>query len=270
MTDHFPNRTLLDGRAASADDLGPLAFSGFAHFTAMQIRAGKVRGLDLHLRRLRDASAQMFGVANDDAEILSRIREACAGGPADLSLMVTLFSRNGEFTAKGAADDPAVLLRTFPPSDGPKGPLALDTVLHERPLAGIKQVGEATKTLYLREAVAKGFDDAAFVDRDGHVSEATIWNLVFWGGETVIWPKADMLDGVTQQIVLRQLKRMGVPQAHQALTLENLAHVSAGAVMNSWTPGVAVGSFGQTDVPVAPEFIELLHRAYQAEPEVAV
>lgn len=264
----FPHLTLLDGHTATTEDLSPLAFSGFGHFTAMQVRGGAVRGLDLHLNRLRNASVEMFGISHEDRVIEDRIREACAMAPADLSLTATLFSRNGEFTPAGAADDPAILVRTFPPFDGPKGPLSLDTVVHERLLANIKHVGESTKTLYLRQAVEKGYDDAAYFDRHGHVSEGTIWNLVFWDGESVIWPKADMLDGVTRQIVSRQLDRMGIRQSHQALDMKDIANISACAVMNSWTPGVSVQAFGGIKVPLDAKFIDLLHQAYLAEPEV--
>ncbi len=38
-----------DGRVAEAEDLAPLAFAGYAHFTAMQVRGDRIRGLDLHL-----------------------------------------------------------------------------------------------------------------------------------------------------------------------------------------------------------------------------
>ena len=34
-----------DGRTASSVDLAPVAFAGYAHFTALQVREGKVRGL---------------------------------------------------------------------------------------------------------------------------------------------------------------------------------------------------------------------------------
>ena len=30
-----------NGRSATAGDLGPLAFAGYAHFTALQVRGGK-------------------------------------------------------------------------------------------------------------------------------------------------------------------------------------------------------------------------------------
>ncbi|EWC62784.1 Aminodeoxychorismate lyase [Actinokineospora spheciospongiae] len=53
--------TLFNGRLAEAADLAPLAFAGFAHFTAMQVHDRRVRGLDLHLTRLREASDELFG-----------------------------------------------------------------------------------------------------------------------------------------------------------------------------------------------------------------
>ncbi|MGY5137778.1 branched-chain amino acid aminotransferase, partial [Streptomyces nigrescens] len=48
-----------NGVAATAEELAPLAFAGYAHFTALQVRDGRVRGLDLHLERLRSASLEM-------------------------------------------------------------------------------------------------------------------------------------------------------------------------------------------------------------------
>ena len=59
----------LDGQPASGADLAPLAFAGYAHFTAMQVRGRQVRGLDLHLGRLRAASQTLFGQALPDDEI---------------------------------------------------------------------------------------------------------------------------------------------------------------------------------------------------------
>ncbi|MEY9260349.1 hypothetical protein ABH903_003392 [Brevibacterium epidermidis] len=59
---------------------------------------------------------------------------------------------------------------------------------------------------------ARGFDDAAFADLAGNLSEATIWNLAFFDSTTAIWLKAAMLPGVTMQILQRQLRRQGIAQ----------------------------------------------------------
>lgn len=266
MPADFLYRTQLNGRDATVSDLTPLAFAGFAHFTAMQVRDGKVRGIDLHLARLRSASLEFFGRAMPDEQVRQFLRSAREQGPGDLSLTATMFSRNGEFTPTGADDDPAILVRTAPHCDGPAGPLKLATVEHERPLVSIKHVGEATKTLYLRQAVERGFDDAAFIDATGRISEATIWNLAFWDGKAVIWPEAAVLPGITMGILRRQLKRLGVPQHREAVTLERLEDFKGAVVMNSWTAGIAVSTIDKVDLPVSKQFTDLLHNAYTNEP----
>ncbi|MNP95729.1 hypothetical protein D3C85_82870 [compost metagenome] len=274
-----------NGQPLPAADLASLAFAGHAHFTAMQVRGGRVRGLDLHLARLRFASQTLFGQALPDDTVRAHLRAALAAGPADLSLTATVYSPAGEFTAVDAV--PEVLIRTGPPSNGPAGPLTLAAIEHERFLPAVKHVGEGAKTQLLRQAVAQGFDDTAFLDRHGRLGEASIWNLAFWDGEAVVWPEAeilvgttmgivrrqlerlgvaDILVGTTMGIVRRQLERLGVPQRSQVLRMADLPALAGAVVMNSWTPGVAVHRIGDVVLPAAPAFVELLHRAYEAEP----
>jgi branched-subunit amino acid aminotransferase/4-amino-4-deoxychorismate lyase len=259
MTPYVVHR---DGRPATPEHLTPLAFAGYAHFTAMQVRGGRIRGLDLHLDRLRVASVELFGQALPDDRVRAYLREAINTGPADLSLTATVHS--AEFTA--AAAEPEVLIRTGPPASGPQGPLALAAVEHERFLPAVKHVGEVAKTYLLRQAVNQGFDDAAFVDRRGRLSEATIWNLAFWDGTTVVWPESEMLVGTTMGIVRRRLDQLGVPQRVQEVTLTDLPALAGAVVMNSWTPGVPVRQIGTVELPTTPTFVELLHRAHEAEP----
>ncbi|WP_433228282.1 aminotransferase class IV family protein [Actinomadura formosensis] len=255
-----------NGHPATTEELAPLAFAGYAHFTAMQVRDGKIRGVDLHLERLRFASLKLFGRAMPDEQVRSLLRAAVKASPPDVSLTITMSPPQGEFTADGYTGDPDVLIRTGEPASGPAGPLTLTMVEYERVLPAVKHVGEVAKTYFMRQAVREGFDDAAFIDRQGRLSEATIWNLAFWDGTTVVWPKADMLTGTTMGIVRRQLDRLGVPQRTQPITLADLPTLAGAVVMNSWTPGVAVHQIGPIQLPEAPRFLALLHQAHQAEP----
>lgn len=260
-----------DGCAATAGDLGPLVFAGYAHFTAMQVRAGRVRGLDLHLQRLRTASQTLFGQALSDKAIREHLRAALqTGGAGDVSLTATVYSSAGEFTAGQYKDRLHLLVRTSAPSDGPAGPLRLQLAAHERTLPELKHVGEVAKTWWLRKAVEQGFDDAAFVDAQGRLSEATIWNMAFWDGRQLVWPRAAMLRGTTMSIVMRQLERMGIGQQFQDIRLDALPAFKGAVVMNSWTPAVPVRSLAAIEMPVAPEFVDLLHRAYAQEPLLAI
>ncbi|MGW5443454.1 hypothetical protein [Streptomyces asiaticus] len=51
----------INGSPATADTLRLPALTSYGHFTAMQIRDARVRGLDLHLERLRSATRELFG-----------------------------------------------------------------------------------------------------------------------------------------------------------------------------------------------------------------
>lgn len=83
---------LLNDGPARGRDLAPLAFAGFAHFTALQVRARRIKGLDLHLARLRNASIDLFGRAPSNDSVTRSIRRAIEDGPQDQSLTVTVFS----------------------------------------------------------------------------------------------------------------------------------------------------------------------------------
>lgn len=261
----------IDGQWATLADLTPLAFAGFAHFTAMQVRNGRVRGLDLHLERLRGASQALFDAYIPDDQVQSHLRSAIAAAGGDaLSLTATVFTRSGEFTSASEANDLSLLIRTSPASTGPEGPLKLAVVQHERFQPAFKHTGESAKTYYLRDARQNGFDDAIFLDRHGHLSEATIWNVAYWDGSAVIWPIADLLTGVTMGILQRQLKTLGVPQREMAVTPDMVCGFAGAVVMNSWTPAVAISSIAETQIPAAPQFVDLLHTAYQREPDVEI
>lgn len=260
--------THLNGRPATAEDLAPLAFAGYAHFTAMQVRRRAVRGLDLHLDRLRQGSDELFDQHVPDAQIQQYVRTALEDAPPDVSLTCFVTSRPGEFLPTGPALDLDVLIKVTDPAHPPAGPLALDLVRHERHLPEIKHVGEVAKTRYLRRAHARGFDDAAFVDGADRLSEATIWNLAFWDGESVIWPQADLLPGVTMRILTRQLRAQGIPTRTREVHPHDLTGRFSAVIMNSWTPAIALTRLGERHLAADPAFARLLHQAYRAETPV--
>lgn len=256
---------LHDGSPATEPQLGRVAFAGFAHFTSMQVRNRSVRGLDLHLARLRTASDTLFDTHLDDLRLSRHLQKAVAAGPPDASVTVFIASRPGEFEAAATLPELETFVRVSAPAEPPAGPLSLDVVQHVRDLPQVKHVGEVGKTLHLRRARARGFDDALFVDADRHVSEATIWNLAFWDGSRIVWPRAAMLDGVTQQILRRQLTLAGVPQVSQRVAVDRIDSRWSAALMSSWSPGIAVSQIGGTSLDEATTLLSLLREAFEAE-----
>ncbi len=257
--------TYLNGRPATAENLAPLAFAGYAHFTSMQVRDRAVRGLDLHLDRLRTASDELFGRHLPDEQVREYLRVALDTAPPNASLTCFITSRPGEFMPTGPQVSLDVLIKITDPATPPTGPLTLDVVRYERHLPQVKHVGEVSKTLYLRRANARGFDDAAFEDNSGRVSEATIWNLAFWDGSSVIWPEADVLPGVTMQILTRQLDARGISQQIRPVRRSKLTDRLSTVVMNSWSPAIPLARLGEHRLKNDPDFTRLLHGAYDAE-----
>ena len=80
-------RTEVDGREATAEQLRFPAFT-YGHFTAMQIRGRKVRGLELHLSRLDAANRELFGAGLDGDLVRDQIRHALGDDMADASVRV--------------------------------------------------------------------------------------------------------------------------------------------------------------------------------------
>jgi branched-subunit amino acid aminotransferase/4-amino-4-deoxychorismate lyase len=81
-------RIEINGRDATAEHLGFLALINYGHFTTMQVRAGRVRGLDLHLRRLADATRELFGGGLDCEQVRDYIRHAlCRTGDASVRVV---------------------------------------------------------------------------------------------------------------------------------------------------------------------------------------
>ena len=104
----------------------------------MQIHDRSIRGLDLHLQRLRDARDAMFGRHLPDAQIVDYLRLALNATPEDASLAFFITSSPGEFVAPRAEVHLDVVTRITDAATGPLGPLALDVVAHERDLPDAK------------------------------------------------------------------------------------------------------------------------------------
>src|SRR4051794_31177347 len=153
----------------------------------MQVRGGRTRGLDLHLRRLDDGTRELFGSALDGERVRHAIRGAL-GDTRDASVRVYVVE---------AAGEPAPTVTVRPPGDPPARPQRLLSVPYLRPVAHVKHLGDFGQTYYGRLARREGFDDALLTGPGGEVAEAAIANVGFLDGDTVVWPDAPQLAGIT-------------------------------------------------------------------------
>jgi branched-subunit amino acid aminotransferase/4-amino-4-deoxychorismate lyase len=201
----------LDGVPVTPEDLEALALTAYGHFTSMRVDNGAVRGLDLHLARLaRDARA-LFGADLDTERVRDLARRvAPETGPA--MVRVTVFDPKITHGSPEEATQPRVLVTTRLARSLELPPLRVRTCVYERDFPGVKSTGLFATLAHRRAARLAGFDDVLFSGPDGAVSEGATWNIGFFDGSDVVWPSADVLAGVTMELLARdgQHKRRSV------------------------------------------------------------
>jgi branched-subunit amino acid aminotransferase/4-amino-4-deoxychorismate lyase len=258
MTGQHPFRAEINGSAATAAQVRDLALHNYGHFTAMQVRAAAVRGLDLHLGRLAAASREMFGAEPGDDRVRDHIRHAIAD-TADASVRTMISWPDGD-------DDMSVLVTVRAPAEMPAAPQSLRSVPYQRPLPHIKQVGGGFGQSYYR-AVARreGYSEALLTGPGGVISEGGVTNVGFADGTGVVWPDAPALDGITMLLLESRLPDAGLPSRRGEVRLGDLPAFEAVFVTNS--RGIApVDRIDDLDIPVHPGVMKTLTEVYDAVP----
>jgi len=92
-------------------------------------------------------------------------------------------------------------------------------------LRRIKTLSYTTHAVSLKQAIAKGFDDALLLNNRGEVAEITSANI-FWINRGRIYTPpltSGCLDGITRRIVVREAKRLGLSIIERSIKLPALA-----------------------------------------------
>lgn len=252
-------RIEIDGRPPEVADLQRLALDHDGHFTAMQVRDARVRGLDNHLARLDANAHELFGVGLDGQRVRDLARHVLADDVRDASLRVIVF----EGTAGQGSLSVMVTLR--PPAAIDEGPLALHAVEYQRTLAHVKHIDGFGQAHRARMARREGFDDVLLTAADGTIAETSIANigLVRRGG--VVWPDAPALRGVTMQLVEPRLAAAGVASHREPVRLAELPSYDAAFVTNS--RGIApVGRIDEVVYAVDEDVMAVLAGVYAGVP----
>jgi branched-subunit amino acid aminotransferase/4-amino-4-deoxychorismate lyase len=252
----------IDGAPATVEDLAHQALVNYGAYTSFAVSEGAVRGLDRHLARLTEAGHELFGAAVPEAEVRASLRQAL-GARSDAFVRVSLFSREISTRSPDPVGQPGVMVGVFPPV-APLGdtPLKLQIQTYVREAAHLKHAATFGLIRARRQALASGFDDALFVDGQGRVSEGSVWNIGFLSGNTVIWPKAPMLGGVSQALIGDHLSSVGLEQQTHMITLNDLRRFDGAFITNSATPACAVASLGDQVFAANPERLGRVVKAW--------
>jgi branched-subunit amino acid aminotransferase/4-amino-4-deoxychorismate lyase len=244
-------RIEINGQPADDEAAALLRDQGWGHFTAMQVRDGRTRGLDLHLGRLTAAHAEIYGRPLSADLILDRIRHAL-GGQRAASVRVYGYWAG-------------LIVTVRDPQELPARPHALTVQHFQRPLARLKHVGSWGQGGLTERATGAGFDEGLLADETGVISEGTITNVGFWRDGTVVWPDGPRLDGITMLVLRRQLQADGVPQAEATVRVGDLPGCQGMILCNSrgWAP---VGRVDDLTIAEDPAFTAVITAAYEGCP----
>ncbi len=258
MDDHRFPYVQVDGRAVAPDPLPTVLMGGFGHMTAMQVRSGRVRGLDLHLARLDSATRELFGQELDGALVTGRLRQALEEAAAtDASARIYVYPPQ-----EGPLPVTVVVVR--PPAPEPAGQ-RLRSVSYLRPLAHLKHVGVFGQVYHLKRVAAEGFDEALLVGPDGMVAEGAITNVGFLKADTVVWPQGPSLDGITMLLLRQELDKAGIAWREEPVPLADVDRFDAAIVCNS--QGIAaVTQIDDIRYPPDTAFVGTMQKMYEAVP----
>ncbi|MFF9782924.1 Branched-chain amino acid aminotransferase/4-amino-4-deoxychorismate lyase [Streptomyces sp. SceaMP-e96] len=258
MTDSTAPRIEINGRATEADPLLFEMLSGQGHFTAMQVRTGRVRGLDLHLHRLDVATRELFGVGLDGELVRDRIRHALRERSQDAAVRVYVYHPE-------PGDGPVTVVTVRPPVPEPGTAQRLRSVAYQRPAAHLKHLGGFGQRYHLSRVQQEGFDEALLVAPDGAVAEGAITNIGFVKDGKVIWPDAPALLGTTMLVLRRELDRAGVPWTQRPVHTGDMASFEGAFVSNS--QGIAaVSAIDDMRYPADTELVRTVRSLYHAAP----
>jgi branched-subunit amino acid aminotransferase/4-amino-4-deoxychorismate lyase len=151
-----------------------------------------------------------------------------------------------------------------PPVDPSGLPQSLKSVTYQRPVPHIKHAGSFAQFYYGRLAEHHGFDDALLTGPGGTISEAGISNIAVYDGNTVIWPDAPCLVGITMQLLQPRLPDAGIPTRRAPVHLADVPSVAAAFVTNSLGVVAPVGRIDDTTIPVDPSLMKTVVELYES------
>lgn len=253
------DRMELNGAPATFEQIKALALTNYGHFTSMLVEDHRVRGLDLHMQRLARDCRRLFDTDLDVDRVRHHIRHALADRAQPIVTRVTVYDPALDLGTIGSAADPHVLVTAREAAASTPPPLRLQAVSYEREIPAVKHVGLFGPLLRRRSAQREGYDDVLLLNRDGTISEIATSNIGFVRDGQLVWPRSEMLAGVTMTLINQALDE---PVASEPLTPADLPSMEAAFATNAATGIRPVASADDTHWPEDHKMFHQLRELY--------
>lgn len=222
------------GPHISAFDRGYMRADGL--FETLRAYDGVPACLQRHMARLR-RGAEVIGIAvpaGVDQTIAEASEAAAAAGWRDAAVRLSISRGVGDLTMMpvAGAETTAVVSATPLTTQASAALYERGIALHvaagtrneQSVTAGLKTLAYTEAVIAFNAARAAGFDEALFLDTQGHVSEATTANVfvVIGGRLRTPPPGCGILVGITRAIVLELAAAHGISAAEEIVELAEL------------------------------------------------
>jgi branched-chain amino acid aminotransferase len=223
-----------DGPHVSALDRGYMRADGL--FETLRAYDGFPACLERHIERLRRGAAVLAIPVPDyvTETVREASRAAAAAGWSDAAVRLSLTRGVGDLTMVVMANATPTVVVTATPLTGQAAAslyekgialhVAAGTRNEQAVTAGLKTLGYAEAVIAFNAARAAGFDEALFLDTEGHVSEATTANIFAVRDSRLTTPPltCGILAGITRALVLEIAAGSGVPAVEEVMMLDDL------------------------------------------------
>ena len=180
---------------------------GYSAFEALRTYDRRPFHLDEHLERLERSAALIdLELPCTHEQLTSIIHEIVARNAyrhAAVRMLVTGGESEDGVIAVGA---PKLIVMITPLGERDLERFArginLMTTRLQRDIPEAKTSNYMSAIRVLKEAARHGVDDALFVNKLGHVQEATRSNFFLFRGDTLVTPREEVLIGITRNVVL--------------------------------------------------------------------
>ncbi|MEU6208365.1 aminotransferase class IV family protein [Streptomyces sp. NPDC047023] len=252
----------LNGAPADPEAVKALALGNYGHFTSMRVDGRRVRGLTLHLERLQRDCRAVFATELDRDRVREYIRRAVVGQDGSFVVRVSVFDPALDMGHPSAPATPHVLVTSRSTGRLPMPPMRVKAVPFVRDVPAVKHIGLFGALHARRAAQLDGFDDALLLGPDELISEGVTWNVGFVDNDgAVLWPKAEVLPGVTMALLQQQHPHV---ITHIA---QHEAHRMQAAFATNTSIGVrAISAIDSTRFPAEHPVLAALRDGYLAIP----
>ena len=255
----------VDGQPASESALSSLAFASYATFTSMRIERRGVRGLELHLARLRADAQALFGKYLDDDTVLRALAVALVDVARPCIVRVTVAPQRLDMMNLRDVGPLTIIVSRRSAPDLPMEPIRVTLVDDARARPLVKHGGLFAQMATRRDAQLAGFDDALYAP-GGNVSEGTTWNALFRSTDAWVFPNGPSLPGITERLIRSGLVAAGERIEDRAIGRDELSSMVAAYACNATTGAREISAIDNRAFSTDGTLVARLLAAYDTAP----